>query len=64
MAQQAAAAAKGPCFLWARTILQTPRWHADVSRILREQHPDAPVVVVDPYTFFGLIKQHVNGERK
>jgi hypothetical protein len=28
-----------------------------VSRHLREKHPQAPVVVVDPYTFFGLIKE-------
>ena len=64
MAQQAAAATKGPCFLWARTILRTPSWHADVSRILREKYPKARVAVVDPYTFFGLIKEHVNGDRK
>ena len=54
MAQQAAAATNGPCFLWARTILKSPSWHAEVSRVLREKHPQAPVVVVDPYTFFGL----------
>ena len=64
MAQQAAAATKGPCFLWARTILRTPSWHADVSRLLREKYPKARVAVVDPYTFFGLIKEHVNGDRK
>ena len=64
MAQQAAAAANGPCFLWARTILKTPSWHVEVSRILREKHPHARVTVVDPYTFFGLIKEHVNAERK
>jgi hypothetical protein len=64
MAQQAAATTNGPCFLWARTILKSPTWHAAVSRVLREKHPDAPVTVVDPYTFFGLIKEHVNTERK
>lgn len=57
MAQQATAATNGPCFLWARTILKSPSWHAEVSRHLREKHPQAPVVVVDPYTFFGLIKE-------
>jgi hypothetical protein len=57
MAGQAAAAANGPRFLWARTILKTPSWHAEVSRILREKHPASPVVVVAPYTFFGLIKE-------
>jgi hypothetical protein len=64
MAKQAEAAASGPCFLWARTILRTPTWHAEVSRILREQHPQARVTVVDPYTFFGLIKEDVIGARK
>jgi hypothetical protein len=64
MAQQAVAASKGPRFLWARTILRTPSWHAEVSRILREQHPNAPVAIVDPYTFFGLIKEHVKAGQK
>jgi hypothetical protein len=63
MAQQATAAAKGPCFLWARTILKPPAWHVEVSRLLREKHPNAPVAVVDPYTFFGLIKDHAQGQR-
>jgi len=61
MAQQAAATTNGPCFLWARTILKSPSWHAEVSRHLREKHPQAPVVVVDPYTFFGLIKEQASG---
>ena len=56
MAEQAAAATNGPRFLWARTILKSPTWHAEVSRVLRKEHPNAPVVVVDPYTFFGLIQ--------
>ena len=64
MAQQAAATTNGPRFLWARTILKSPTWHANVSRVLREKHPNAPVVVVDPYTFFGLIKEQANGGRK
>jgi hypothetical protein len=60
MAQQAAATTNGPCFLWARTILKSPSWHAEVSRHLREKHPQAQVVVVDPYTFFGLIKEQAS----
>jgi hypothetical protein len=64
MAKQAAAATNGPCFLWARTILKSPSWHAEVSHVLREKHSAAPVVVVDPYTFFGLIEQHVSGARR
>ncbi len=62
LAKQSAAATNGPCFVWARTILKPPSWHVEVSRFLREKHPQAPVVVVDPYTFFGLIREHA--ERK
>lgn len=47
--------AKGrPSFLWARSILKSPEWYADISRRLREKN--AAVEVVDPYTFFGLIE--------
>ncbi len=45
-----------PDFLWARSILKPPDWYAALSRHIQEKEPDAPVVVVDPYTFFGLIK--------
>ena len=64
MAQQSAAATNGPCFLWARTILKPPAWHVEVSRLLREKHPAAPVVVVDPYTFFGLIREQAGKKQK
>lgn len=64
MAQQSAAATNGPCFLWARTILKSPSWHVEVSRFLREKHPQAPVVVVDPYTFFGLIREYAAKKQK
>ncbi len=42
-------------FLWARSILKSPSWYVQVSRLLREQYSNVPVVVVDPYTFFGLV---------
>ncbi len=45
-------------FLWARSILKSPSWYAEVSRLLREEHPGALVEVVDPCTFFGLIREH------
>lgn len=50
-----------PAFLWARSILKTPRWYADLSRCLAEKHPEAEVVVVDPYTFFGLVRLQNGG---
>ena len=49
-------AADQPGFLWARSILKSPTWYAAVSRLLAEKYPDTGVEVVDPYTFFGLIK--------
>jgi hypothetical protein len=48
-----------PRFLWARSILKRPSWYAEVSQVLRTRHPSAPVVVVDPYTFFGLVREWV-----
>lgn len=47
-----------PVFFWARSILKSPKWYADLSRCLEEKHPEAQVAVVDPYTFFGLIRSH------
>ena len=64
IAGKAASAANGPCFLWARTILKSPSWHAEVSRFLSEKHPTAQVVVVDPYTFFGLIREQATRASK
>jgi hypothetical protein len=55
IARRAIDARGGPGFLWARSILKPPRWYAEVSRLLREEHATVPVEVVDPYTFFGLI---------
>ncbi len=60
----AARSGKGrPGFLWARGILRSPGWYADLSRRLAEKHADAQVVVVDPYTFYGLIRLRY-GERQ
>jgi len=50
-----------PAFLWARSILKTPRWYAELSRCLAQKHPEAEVVVVDPYTFFGLVRLQNGG---
>ena len=61
IAERAKATSGQPSFLWARSILKPPGWYADVSRLLRERHPEAVVEVVDPYTFFGLIRVHLGG---
>lgn len=57
IARKAREASGGPGFLWARSILKSPAWYAEVSKQLREKHGALPVEVVDPYTFFGLIAQ-------
>ncbi|HEV2452733.1 MAG TPA: hypothetical protein VGY98_00635, partial [Verrucomicrobiae bacterium] len=44
-------------FLWARATLQSPQWYADISKTLRKQFPGLPVEIVDPYTFFHLIRK-------
>jgi hypothetical protein len=57
----AAAAGKakdGPAFFWARSILKSPSWYWELSQRLARDYPAAPVEVVDPYTFFGLIACH------
>jgi len=46
-----------PGFIWCRSILKSPKWYQDVSDALHKNHPEAPVFVVDPYTFFGIIKE-------
>jgi hypothetical protein len=43
-------------FLWARSILKSPGWYAALSERIRTERPAAEVEVVDPYTFFGLIR--------
>jgi len=45
-----------PGFFWARSILKSPAWYARLSERLRQGHPEAEVAVVDPYSFFGLIR--------
>ena len=46
-----------PGFFWARSILKSPRWYLDLSRTLSEKHPEAQVMVVDPFTFFQLVRR-------
>ena len=46
-------------FLVFRTILHHPGWHRELWDLLRQQHPDDNVQVVDPYTFFYLLKRYV-----
>lgn len=43
-------------FLWARATLKSPQWYSDVSKSLRKQFPNLAIEIVDPYTFFGLIR--------
>lgn len=61
IAREAAGSDQRPVFQWRRSILKSPAWYAELSRLLREKYPAARVEVVDPYTFFGLIKLHLSG---
>lgn len=56
-ARERQAAGRAPGFFWARSILKSPSWYAEVSRRLSEEYGDVPLEVVDPYTFFGLIRR-------
>lgn len=58
IAGQAARLGDGPHFLWARSILKPPAWYARVSELVQAHPAGARVAVVDPYTFFGLIREH------
>lgn len=62
IARMAAMHTGRPAFLWARATLKSPRWYADVSRALRQHFPHAPVEIVGPYTFFGLIQAAMNSD--
>lgn len=49
-----------PSFFWARSILKSPAWYADLSAALAAARPQGDIVVVDPYSFFGLIREHLS----
>jgi hypothetical protein len=57
IAERASKRGHGPAFLWARSILKSPAWYAGVSDKLRERHAELNIEVVDPYTFFGLVRE-------
>ena len=52
-----------PAFLPVRTILKTPEWHANMMKIAMEKSSDS-IAFVDPYTFFALLKIHIENESK
>jgi hypothetical protein len=57
IADRARRRGEAPGFLWARSILKRPTWYAEVSARLQERHAALGIEVVDPYTFFGLIRE-------
>jgi len=48
-----------PAFLPVRTILKTPGWHAEMMKVAKKESSDK-IVFVDPYTFFTLLKIHLD----
>lgn len=57
IAERAQKAAGKPGFLWARSILKPPAWYAEVADRVARLPEGATVTFVDPYSFFGLIRQ-------
>jgi hypothetical protein len=57
--QAAARRGNHPGFLWARSILRAPKWYAQLSEQLESKGSNS-IAVVDPYTFFGLIRLQVS----
>lgn len=43
-------------FLWTRATLKSPAWYLEISSRLRVQYSDASIEIVDPYTFFSLLR--------
>ena len=50
------AGVNAPKFMFMRTILKSPGWHAQCMEIATTQNPN--VEFVDPYTFFLLVKAY------
>lgn len=64
IARDARGSDQKPVFLWRRSILKSPTWYAELSDELRQNHASARVEVVDPYTFFGLLKLSLSAQAR
>ncbi len=64
IAHDAAGSDQRPVFQWRRSTLKSPSWYAEVSQQLRDKHPEARAEVVDPYTFFGLLKLRLSEQNQ
>lgn len=51
-----------PQFLIFRWILQSPSMMEKVASLIQERHEAEEWVFCDPYTFFGLYKEHLKGK--
>ncbi len=49
---------RGTQFLFFRSVIQTPGWHAELIERMMNSETGGRVRFVDPYTFFGLLKLH------
>jgi len=52
-----------PAFLPIRTVMKTPSWHADMIKVAKKK-ARGNIEFVDPYTFFMLLKIHVENLKK
>lgn len=60
-AYQAAHGAEGPVFLNFRCAFTSPAFLSDLTEELRQMHPEREYEVVDPYTFFYLMRRELGG---
>ena len=51
-----------PTFLAVRSVLKNPTWHLEMMKTARESS-DNRIVFVDPYTFFTLLKIHIQNPK-
>jgi hypothetical protein len=47
-----------PGFYFFRIVWTSPSAVSDSIDVLKKEHPELPIEVVDPYNFFALFKQH------
>ncbi len=55
---------EGPVFLTLRCVYTSPDFLVQLTEALRQAHPERDYQVVDPYTFFALMRQELGGKNE
>jgi len=53
---------EGPVFLTLRCVYTSPDFLVELTEALRQAHPERDYQVVDPYTFFALMRRELGGK--